>query len=136
MKLNLKYQNSYNPIYLINKVFSTNKRRRTTVPGNFLFQPSSRYQTEIYLNLKNWAISKSGWLLGRMYLSTQYCCFYSNIFGWANTVKIPWKEIISVTKELHAYCLNVNNVCSGSILIRLIRSVLITRLITASNHLL
>jgi len=36
---------------------------------------------------------------GRMYLSTQYCCFYSNIFGWENTVKIPWKDVISVTKE-------------------------------------
>lgn len=36
---------------------------------------------------------------GRMYLSTQYCCFYSNIFGWENNVKIPWKDVTAVTKE-------------------------------------
>ncbi|XP_023321792.1 GRAM domain-containing protein 1B [Eurytemora carolleeae] len=36
---------------------------------------------------------------GRMYLSVQYCCFYSNIFGWENNIQIDWKDVSRLTKE-------------------------------------
>ena len=34
-----------------------------------------------------------------MYLSVQYCCFYSNIFGWENNIQIDWKDVSRLTKE-------------------------------------
>jgi len=40
---------------------------------------------------------------GRMYLSTQHCCFYSNIFGFENNLNIPWKKIVGVSKEKTAF---------------------------------
>jgi len=40
---------------------------------------------------------------GRMYISTNACCFYSYIFGWENTICVNWKEVTSITKEKYAY---------------------------------
>jgi len=36
---------------------------------------------------------------GRVYVTTEYCCFYSYIFGWENKLIIPWAEVIAITKE-------------------------------------
>ena len=36
---------------------------------------------------------------GRIYVTTEYCCFYSYIFGWENKLVIPWAEVIAITKE-------------------------------------
>jgi len=36
---------------------------------------------------------------GRMYVTTNSCCFYSYIFGWENKVVVEWKDVISITKE-------------------------------------
>lgn len=40
---------------------------------------------------------------GRLYISTQYCCFYSNIFGYENNIKIDWKDITKISKERTAF---------------------------------
>ena len=36
---------------------------------------------------------------GRIYVTTEYCCFYSYIFGWENKLILPWSEVIAITKE-------------------------------------
>lgn len=36
---------------------------------------------------------------GRMYVTTNSCCFYSYIFGWENKVVVEWKDVTSITKE-------------------------------------
>ena len=36
---------------------------------------------------------------GRIYVTTEYCCFYSYIFGWENKLILPWAEVIAITKE-------------------------------------
>jgi len=40
---------------------------------------------------------------GRLYISTKFCCFYSNIFGYESTIKIDWKDITKITKEKTAF---------------------------------
>ncbi|KRZ30739.1 GRAM domain-containing protein 1B, partial [Trichinella pseudospiralis] len=47
---------------------------------------SCAYQKEILLH-------------GRMYLSQNWLCFYSNIFKWETQVTIRYKDIVAVTKE-------------------------------------
>jgi len=36
---------------------------------------------------------------GRMFVTTNSCCFYSYIFGWENKVMVEWKDVTSITKE-------------------------------------
>jgi len=36
---------------------------------------------------------------GRMFVTTNFCCFYSYIFGWENKVVVEWKDVTSITKE-------------------------------------
>eukprot|EP00090_Calanus_glacialis_P002951 TRINITY_DN12152_c0_g1_i1.p1 TRINITY_DN12152_c0_g1~~TRINITY_DN12152_c0_g1_i1.p1 ORF type:complete len:613 (-),score=240.81 TRINITY_DN12152_c0_g1_i1:371-2209(-) len=36
---------------------------------------------------------------GRMYVTTNSCCFYSYIFGWENKVVVDWSDVTSITKE-------------------------------------
>jgi hypothetical protein len=40
---------------------------------------------------------------GRMYISTGFVCFYSKIFGYEHALKIPFEEIIDVSKEKTAF---------------------------------
>ncbi|KAJ3598456.1 hypothetical protein NHX12_001966 [Muraenolepis orangiensis] len=39
------------------------------------------------------------WYNGRLYLSENWLCFYSNIFRWETTITIPLKDVTSLTKE-------------------------------------
>ncbi|XP_076869379.1 protein Aster-A isoform X2 [Brachyhypopomus gauderio] len=45
------------------------------------------------------ALQKDILLQGRLYLSENWICFYSNIFRWETTITIPLKEVTSLTKE-------------------------------------
>jgi len=36
---------------------------------------------------------------GRMFVTTNSCCFYSYIFGWENKVVVEWKDVTAITKE-------------------------------------
>lgn len=48
------------------------------------------------------ALSRDILLQGRMYISDQHICFYSNILGWVSTVFIPFKEIVQIEKKATA----------------------------------
>ncbi|XP_069041527.1 protein Aster-A isoform X3 [Lepisosteus oculatus] len=45
------------------------------------------------------ALQKDILLQGRLYLSENWICFYSNIFRWETTITIQLKDITSLTKE-------------------------------------
>ncbi|CAL8336620.1 unnamed protein product [Gadus morhua 'NCC'] len=45
------------------------------------------------------ALQKDILLQGRLYLSENWLCFYSNIFRWETTITIPLKDVTSLTKE-------------------------------------
>lgn len=36
---------------------------------------------------------------GRMYISSNYLCFYANILNWKSTLELNFKEISSITRE-------------------------------------
>ena len=48
------------------------------------------------------ALSRDILLQGRMYISDQHLCFYSNILGWVSTVIIPFNEIVQIEKKTTA----------------------------------
>lgn len=48
------------------------------------------------------ALSRDILLQGRIYISDQHICFYSNILGWVSTVFIPFKEIVQIEKKTTA----------------------------------
>ncbi|XP_038163586.1 protein Aster-A isoform X2 [Cyprinodon tularosa] len=45
------------------------------------------------------ALQKDILLQGRLYLSENWLCFYSNIFRWETTITIQLKDVTSMTKE-------------------------------------
>ncbi|XP_018582497.2 protein Aster-A isoform X4 [Scleropages formosus] len=45
------------------------------------------------------ALQKDILLQGRLYLSENWLCFYSNIFRWETTITIPLKDVTNLTKE-------------------------------------
>ncbi|XP_024114050.1 protein Aster-A [Oryzias melastigma] len=45
------------------------------------------------------ALQKDILLQGRLYLSENWLCFYSNIFRWETTITIQLKDVTSITKE-------------------------------------
>ncbi|XP_077198090.1 protein Aster-C isoform X2 [Paroedura picta] len=49
------------------------------------------------------ALQKDILLQGRLYLSENWLCFYSNIFRWETTISIALKDITFVTKEKTAW---------------------------------
>lgn len=52
---------------------------------------------------------------GRLYVSQNYLCFYSNIFGWETNLTIKLKDVTAVTKEKTALVIpNAILVCTES----------------------
>ncbi|KAK3733248.1 hypothetical protein QZH41_011093 [Actinostola sp. cb2023] len=49
------------------------------------------------------ALSRDILLQGRLYISQEWFCFYSNIFGWETQVTINCSKIQSITREKTAY---------------------------------
>ena len=45
------------------------------------------------------AVESTVLLHGRMYVSTRFICFYSNLFGLEKKIRIPYSHIKNITKE-------------------------------------
>lgn len=45
------------------------------------------------------AIQRDILVHGRMFVSKDYMCFHSNIFGWETHLVVKWKHVIAMTKE-------------------------------------
>lgn len=52
---------------------------------------------------------------GRLYVTTNFLCFYANIFRWETAVTIRWREVTELKKEKTALVIpNAVQVCAGS----------------------
>ncbi|QLQ80917.1 hypothetical protein HG537_0E02720 [Torulaspora globosa] len=67
-----------------------------------LFKGTDVTQDEKLIADHNCALSRDILLQGKMYISDQHICFYSNILGWVSTVVIPFKEIVQIEKKTTA----------------------------------
>lgn len=67
-----------------------------------LFKDSGLSKNERLIIDHSCALSKDILLQGRLYISDQHLCFYSNILGWVSTVIIPFKEIVQIEKKTTA----------------------------------
>ncbi|KAI0981464.1 hypothetical protein GJ496_000971 [Pomphorhynchus laevis] len=75
---------------------STYKKRATDFHRLFPEIPIS----ELLIVDYSCALQREIFAHGRMYISSLYICFYSNIMGWeAARICIPCKSIVSITKE-------------------------------------
>jgi hypothetical protein len=45
------------------------------------------------------AVESTVLLHGRMYITTKYICFYSNLFGLEKKIRIPYSHIKNISKE-------------------------------------
>jgi len=61
------------------------------------------------------ALQKDILVHGRVYITTNYLCFYANIFRWETAVIIPWKQVTAMTKEKTALVIpNAVQICTGT----------------------
>ncbi|XP_039181491.1 protein Aster-A isoform X3 [Crotalus tigris] len=61
------------------------------------------------------ALQRDILLQGRLYLSENWICFYSNIFRWETTISIQLKEVICIKKEKTAKLIpNAIQICTES----------------------
>lgn len=67
-----------------------------------LFKDSKLNANERLIADYSCALSRDILLQGRMYISNQHVCFYSNILGWVNSITIPFREIIQIGKKATA----------------------------------
>lgn len=67
-----------------------------------LFNDSGLNPNEKLIIDHSCALSRDILLQGRMYISDQHLCFYSNILGWVSTVIIPFNEIVQIEKKTTA----------------------------------
>lgn len=52
---------------------------------------------------------------GRLYVTTNFLCFYANIFRWETAVTIRWREVTELKKDKTALVIpNAVQVCTGS----------------------
>jgi hypothetical protein len=57
--------------------------------------------TELTSILKDFscAVETSVLLHGRMYVTSRFLCFYSNLFGLEKKIRIPYSHITQITRE-------------------------------------
>ena len=67
----------------------TYRQRCEEVKKNFPGLPSN----EMLIGDYSCALQKDILVHGRIYITTNYLCFYANIFRWETAVSIPWKEV-------------------------------------------
>jgi len=61
------------------------------------------------------ALQKDILVHGRLYATTNYLCFYANIFRWETAVTIRWREVTAMTKEKTALVIpNAVQICTDS----------------------
>ena len=89
----------------------TYRQRCDEVKKNFPGLPLS----EMLIGDYSCALQKDILVHGRVYITTNYLCFYANIFRWETAVSIPWKEVTAMTKEKTALVIpNAVQICTGS----------------------
>ncbi|AGO12762.1 AaceriADR294Cp [[Ashbya] aceris (nom. inval.)] len=64
-----------------------------------LFKDTEVSPSEKLLTDYSCAWSKDILLQGRLYISTEHICFYSNILGYVSVVVIPLKEVVQIEKK-------------------------------------
>ncbi|AAS52215.2 ADR294Cp [Eremothecium gossypii ATCC 10895] len=64
-----------------------------------LFKDTEVSSSEKLLTDYSCAWSKDILLQGRLYISTEHICFYSNILGYVSVVVIPLKEVVQIEKK-------------------------------------
>ena len=69
------------------------KSRCNEVRKNFPELPAN----EMLIGDYSCALQKDILVHGRIYITTNYLCFYANIFRWETAVSIPWKEVRKIT---------------------------------------
>merc|ERR1719312_270770 len=61
------------------------------------------------------ALQKDILVHGRLYATTNFLCFYANIFRWETAVTIRWREVTAMTKEKTALVIpNAIQICTNS----------------------
>jgi len=61
------------------------------------------------------ALQKDILVHGRLYVTTNFLCFYANIFRWETAVTVRWKEVTAMTKEKTALVIpNAILICTGN----------------------
>jgi len=61
------------------------------------------------------ALQKDILVHGRLYVTTNFLCFYANIFRWETAVTIRWREVTEMKKEKTALVIpNAVQVCAGT----------------------
>jgi len=61
------------------------------------------------------ALQKDILVHGRLYATTNFLCFYANIFRWETAVTIRWREVTAMTKEKTALVIpNAVQICTNS----------------------
>ncbi|RPA82293.1 hypothetical protein BJ508DRAFT_414149 [Ascobolus immersus RN42] len=74
------------------------KKRNRDFHALFKSVPEDDYLIEDY----GAALQKEILLQGRFYVSEGHICFYSNIFGWINTLVISFDEVVAIEKKTTA----------------------------------
>ena len=76
--------------WVSNAISPTYRQRCEEVRKNFPGLPAN----EMLIGDYSCALQKDILVHGRIYITTNYLCFYANIFRWETAVSIPWKEVL------------------------------------------
>lgn len=87
------------PAELVGIEYSSEKKN---AEFHHLFKDSGISPDEKLIVDHSCALSRDILLQGRIYISNQHLCFYSNILGWVSSVIIPFKEIVQIEKKTTA----------------------------------
>lgn len=75
--------------WMSNALSPTYRQRCDDLRKNFPGIPSN----EVLVGDYSCALQKDILVHGRVYITTNYLCFYANIFRWETAVIIPWKQV-------------------------------------------
>ena len=75
--------------WMSNALSPTYRQRCDDLRKNFPGIPSN----EVLVGDYSCALQKDILVHGRVYVTTNYLCFYANIFRWETAVIVPWKEV-------------------------------------------
>lgn len=87
------------PVALTNIDFANDKKN---AEFHNLFKDAGISSAERLIADHSCALSRDILLQGKMYISDQHICFYSNILGWVSTILIGFKEIVQIEKKTTA----------------------------------
>jgi len=71
--------------------------------------------TELLLGDYSCALQKEILVHGRMYVTTNFLCFYANLWKWETAVSVKWKDVSAMTKEKTALVIpNAIQICTSN----------------------